>query len=148
MKGANAMDPILSQHIHKLISDSQDVKKVLEILEKDHGVWDRKREKKGLEKFIERVKGLENDIGMIMGDCLFFTSEADIKVPMKDLHRAFALLNDLFQDLKKARLELNQAYIHPAELKQLEIDCGRFKKTIDQALKHLFMGDKNLSKGV
>jgi len=134
------MDPVLRQHIHKLIADSEDVKSVLELLENDHAIWARNREEKDLEKFSHRVKQLENDISLIMSDCFSFSQQKENRAPIEDFHLAFARVNDLFQDLKKVRLDFHEACIYPGELEQLEIDWGRFRKTIDQILKHLKRG--------
>ena len=60
------------------------------------------------------------------------------------LHPAFATLNVLFEDLKQVRIQLNESYIHPAELRQLEIDWGRFKKTIKEIQEYLQYGEKSL----
>jgi septation ring formation regulator EzrA len=61
---------------------------------------------------------------------------------LESLHRAFSTLDTLFNDLKKVRTEINEAYIRSADLDQLEIDWSRFRKTVGQIEKHLRDGDR------
>ena len=63
--------------------------------------------------------------------------EDDTWQGVDSLHRAFASLDILFNDLKEVRTDLNDSYIRPGELKQLEIDWDRLKKMIGQIQKHL-----------
>ena len=64
---------------------------------------------------------------------------------MAGIQRSFAYLDTVFQDLKKARHDLKEAYIHPEELKNLEIDWARFRKNIRKSLNQLGggMDDEN-----
>ena len=82
----------------------------------------------------------------MMSDCACLTSQEESKVVDMDLHHAFKGLNILFEDLKGASAELAGSYIHREELDQLEIDWGRFSKTVRQIRKHL-QGCENRTRG-
>ena len=131
------MDLIIQRDIEKLLADTENVKKTLIILEKDHSVWARKREEKDLAKLIERVKQSESDVSLMMSDCLSFGRYEGKKGVIEGIHHAYVCLNSLFQDLKKVREDLNEVYIRPDEIEQLEIDWCRFKKAVGQIQKHL-----------
>ena len=57
-----------------------------------------------------------------------------------DLNQAFKCLNILFEDLKTVRNEIDQSYVSQGELKQLEIDWARFRKTVQQIQEALRQG--------
>ena len=128
------------QDIRKLMAVTENVKRALKVLEEDNAVWARRREEKDLTKLIERVKELETNVSVMMSHFVAVSRRDEGGRITEGLHNAFACLNNLFQDLKKARRDLNDAYIHPGEIKQLEIDWGRFMKTIGQIQKHLHHG--------
>lgn len=131
------MDLIIERDIEKLIADTANVKQTLIMLERDQSVWARNREEKDLAKLIERVRQLEVDVSLMMSDCLSLTGYEEEEGVIDGIHHAFACLDSLFQDIKKVRLDLNVVYIRPDEIKQLEIDWGRFKKIVGQIQKHL-----------
>jgi len=143
MKGGDIMDLTLKRDIRKLMVDTEDVKRALDMLEQDHATWARKREEKDLKKIIERVKGLEFDVSTMMSDCSSLPHQEESKGINEDLHQAFRRLNALFEDIKEVRSELNGSYIHAGELWQLEIDWGRFRKTIREIQKHLQAGENS-----
>jgi hypothetical protein len=136
-EGGNKMDLILKQDIGKLMADTADTKLALERLEKDHALWARKREEKDLAEFIKNVQELEFDVSVLMGDCFFLSHKEKNMRTMEGFHQAYVYMNALFQDLKKARNDLNEAYICPEELRDLEIDWGRLRKSIGKIQKHL-----------
>ena len=138
------MDNDLSQDIRKLMVDMDKFKKAMEKLEQDQAVWARKREEKDLKKILECVNQLESDVNTMMGDCAYLTNQEESKDVRVDLNRAFKGLNALFEDLKEVRGELNDSYIHRGELDQLEIDWGRFSKTVGHIRKHLQGGENRL----
>ncbi len=138
------MDFDLNRDIWKLMADTEKLKQTLEKLEQDQAVWARKREEKDLEKIIECVKRLESDVSTMMSDCACLTSQEEGKVVEVDLRHAFRGLNALFEDLKGVSAELAGSYIHRGELDQLEIDWGRFSKTVGQIRKHLQGGENRL----
>jgi len=131
------MDLIIQRDIEKLWGDTENVKQIFITLERDHSVWARKREEKDLAKLIERVKQLKVDVCLMMSDCLSFSRYEEKKAVIEEMHHAFACLNNLFQDLKTVKGDLNEVYIHPDEIKQLEIDWCRFKKAVGQIQEHL-----------
>ena len=130
------MDLILKRDIRKLMADTEGTKFALERLEKDHAIWARNSEEKDIEQFINRVKQLESDVSLLMSDCFCLSREYEGR-DIEDFHRAYVYMNALFQDLKKARKDLNRAYVYPEELRELEIDWARFKKSIEKIQKHL-----------
>ena len=136
------MDLDLNRDIRKLMADTEKFKQTLEKLEQDQAVWARKSEEKDLKKISECVNRLESDVSTMMSDCACLTNQEGIKVVEVDLHHAFRGLNVLFEDLKGVSAELAGSYIHRGELDQLEIDWGRFSKTVGQIRKHLQGGEK------
>ena len=131
------MNPALDHDIRELMVDTKDLKRALDMLEQHHAAWARKREEKDLFKIMEHLKGLEFDVSMMMSDCFSLTYHEGAGGLSEDMDRAFGRLNVLFGDLKKIRAQLNSSYIHRGELRQLEIDWGRFRKTIGQVQKDL-----------
>jgi len=135
------MDLVIKENIEQLILDAQEVKRGLKRLQA------RGWQQYDLKQLMEHVKGLEFDVSivrMMLSDCMSMSlgyqkngswQAADI------LKRAFAILDVLFNDLKQVRTDLDNSYIHPDELKQLEIDWERFRKRIWQTLKYLQDGE-------
>jgi hypothetical protein len=138
------MDFDLNRDIRKLVADTEKFKQTLEKLKQDQAVWARKHEEKDLKKIIECVNRLESDVITMMSDYACLTNQEESQVVEVDLHRAFRDVNALFEDLKEVNAELADSYIHSGELDQLEIDWGRFSKTIGQIQKHLQGGDNRL----
>ena len=134
------MDIVIRQDIRQLVYDAQGVQRGLDMLEQDHDDWARERQQNDLTRLIKRVSLLESDVSIMQSDCmsmgLRYQEEGTWQV-VDSLHRAFATLDTLFNDLKQVRTDLNDSYIHPAELRQLEVDWDRLKKTIGQIQKHL-----------
>jgi hypothetical protein len=144
VKGANVKYFDLNRDIRKLMADTEKFKLTLEKLEQDQAVWARMREEKDLKKIIECVNRLESDVSTMMGDCACLTNQEESKVVGVDLHHAFRGLNTLFEDLKGVSAELAGSYIHREDLDQLEIDWGRFSKTVGQIQKHFQGGEHRL----
>ena len=139
------MDLTLKQDIRKLTNDTNKVEEGLAVLEQDYVDWAREREQNDLMQIIEYVKRLEKGVSIMMSDYFTLGHRGGNKMVIEDLHLAFTHLNSLFGDVKKIKTELNDLYIHPGELKQLKIDCERFRKTIREIHKH-FMESENLLK--
>jgi len=136
------MDVVLNQDVRKFMADTEKFKQTLENLESDQVVWAREREEKDLKKIIECVNQLASDVGTMMGDCVCLTNQTECKDVRVDLHHAFRCLNDLFEDIKRVGTELESSFIHRGKLDQLEIDWGKFSKTVGQIQRHL-QGDEN-----
>ena len=134
------MDLVIRRDIRQLVHDAQEVQRGLDMLEQDHDDWARERQQYDLTQLIKHVNRLESDVSMMQSDCmamgLRYQEEGTWQV-VDSLHRAFATLDTLFNDLKQVRKDLNDSYIHSADLKQLEIDWDRLKKMIGQIHKHL-----------
>ena len=144
------MDLMIRRDIRQLVRDAKKVKRVLELLEKDHEAWARERQHYDLKQIIKHINRLESDVSIMQSDCMCISlsyQEVGIWQVLESLHCAFQTLNTLFGDLKKVRKELNRVYIHPTDLKQLEIDWGRFRKTIGQIQEYLHNGQNFLEQG-
>jgi len=142
------MDLMIRRDIRQLMLDVKKVQRGLGMLEQDHDAWARERQQYDLIQLIKRVNRLESDVSMMQSDCMSMVlshQEDDSWQVVDSLHHTFATLNILFNDLKLVRMDLNSSYIHPEELKQLEIDWDKFRKTIGQIQKHL-QGNENLLK--
>jgi hypothetical protein len=144
VKGANVMDFDLNRDMRKLMADKENFKQTLEKLGQDRAAWAKIREEKDFKKIIECVNRLESDVSTMMSDCTCLTNQEERAVVAVDLHHAFRGLNTLFEDLKGVGAELAGSYIHLGELNQLEIDWGRFSKTVGQIQKHLQGGENRL----
>ncbi|RLB32392.1 MAG: hypothetical protein DRH12_19545, partial [Deltaproteobacteria bacterium] len=134
------MDLVIRRDIRKLLHDTQEIQKGLDMLEQDHDDWARERQRYDLARVIKRVNRLESDVSMMQSDCMsmgLIYHEDGIWQVVDSLHRTFASLDILFNDLKQVRTDLSDSYIHPGELKQLEVDWDRLNKTIGQIQKHL-----------
>jgi hypothetical protein len=126
------MEFVLEKDVRRLIDDTGRVKQGLDLLEKDHAAWIREREYEDLVDILGGVKKLESDVSLVMSDC-FSLSQVKRNNGIKgDFHQAFKNLNILFEDLKMVREDFDKAYVDYSELKQLEIDWARFRKTVAQ----------------
>lgn len=63
--------------------------------------------------------------------------EKVIREILGSLQRAFVNLDILYDDLKKAKTELNGEYVLLKDLRRLEVDLSRLRKSIKQIKKHL-----------
>ncbi|OPX37452.1 MAG: hypothetical protein B1H12_04810 [Desulfobacteraceae bacterium 4484_190.2] len=121
------MDLVIRRDIRKLLHDAQEVQKGLDMLEQDHDDWARERQQYDLVRLIKRVNRLESDVSMMQSDCM----------SMGLIYHEDGIWQVVFNDLKQVRTDLSDSYIHPGELKQLEVDWDRLNKTIGQIQKHL-----------
>ncbi len=146
-EGGCTVDLKLGQDIWQILLDTEKTKRGLERLKRDHAAWKRECQEKDLVWLTEQAMRLENDLSLILSDSMSLgrgyceDSRQDVS---QDLHQVFVVLDALFRDLKKARLELSRAYINPNALKYLEIDWARFGKKIGKLQEHLHNGDKGL----
>jgi hypothetical protein len=139
------MDLVIRRDIRQLVNDAQEVQSGLDMLEQDHEAWAREHEENDLVEVLDHLKRLEFGVSMMQADCISMGHryrENGTRQVLESLHQAFSTLDTLFNDLKKVRTEINEAYIRSTDLNQLKIDWGRFRKTIGQIEKHLRDGDK------
>jgi hypothetical protein len=127
--------------IQKLANDNLKLKAELEKLEQDHAAWASNREEKDLLEITKCLKRLESDVSIMTSDCSSQVSRHDGNGLGENLHDAYVHLNNLFKDVKKARTDLERAYIQPGEIGRIEIDWGRLKKTVAEITDH-FKDDK------
>jgi hypothetical protein len=129
------MNLVIRGDMRQLVMDARKVRRELDMLEQDQKTWAREREENDLANVIDHLKELEFDVSMMQADCVSIgclQREDGAWRILDSLRRAFATLNILFNDLKKMRTELKEAFIHSADVKQLEIDWGGFSKTVRQ----------------
>jgi hypothetical protein len=139
-KGGWSMDSILERDVRKLLDDTETIKQDLERLEQDYSAWARKREENDLANLMEDLKSAEIDVSTMTTDCVSASLQSGRNVPtvvFYDLHQSFVWLDALFNDLKKARSELQDAHIQHDLIDHFEIDCGRFTKTAEQIRRDL-----------
>jgi hypothetical protein len=137
MKGDHIMELVLKRDMEKLFGDTEKVKQGLEVLERDHTTWNRAREREDLVDILGGVKGLEFDVSILMGDCVSLHRIKQNNGAKCYFNQAFKGLSTLFEDLKKARKEVDQSYVTKCALAQLEIDWARFRKTVEQIEENL-----------
>jgi hypothetical protein len=134
------MNGVILRDSDRLTAHAERIKQGLDRLEQDCSTWARKREEKDLVDLMEDLKGVEMDVSLMLTDCISAGCECGEEAPkvvFHDLREIFACLDTLFNGLKKARLQLDRAYIHSAILDHLEIDYGRFRKLIAKVQRHL-----------
>lgn len=147
MQGGRAMDLMLSRDIRQILLETEKAKDGLERLKRDHAVWDREGAEEDLVRLTGQATRLEVDLSLILSHCMPMSqcSGGDSnEEASQDLRQDFVALNALFTILKKARVEISQAYIHPDTLKQLGIIWDRFTKKIEKTQEHLQGRDKRL----
>jgi len=111
----------INRDIQKLTKDNLKLKSELEKLEQDHTAWALNREEKDLEEIANSLKRLETDVGVMVSDCSLLVSRDDGDGLREDLHHAYVHLNSLFEDIKKARTDLERAYIQPGEIGRIRV---------------------------
>ena len=134
------MELVLKKDMEKLFGDTEKVKQGLEELEKDHAVWTIDREREDVADILEGIKGLEFDVNTLMSDCVSLNKMKRKNGIRSDLRQAFKGLDNLFEDLKTVRKEMDQSYVTQGELDQLEIDWARLRKTAEQIREYLQQG--------
>lgn len=129
------MYSVLQKDIRKLIRDTDNIKRGLDMLEHDYTAWAMQSQQDGLRELIENLKHLECDVSTMLSDCIFLGRQywKDHNVPLIDsLHQSFITMNTLCNDLKTIRLALSETHINPSDFQQLVIDWDRLKKSIAQ----------------
>lgn len=133
------MNALIYRDSERLTAHAESIKQGLQRLEQDCSGWDRKREEKDLVDLMEDLKGVQTGVNLMLTGCICARSqcgEEATRVVFHDLCEILCCLDTLFNVLKKARMQLDEAYIHPAILDRLEIDYGRFRKLIGNVQTH------------
>jgi hypothetical protein len=125
------------EDIKRLMGDSNRLAVRIGKLEQDHAAWASTREETDIQELMKLLQQLETDVNVMAGDCFSLQNRDGGEVVEQDLHDAYVHLNILFEDVKKARTELEKAYIQPRELIQMEIDWGKLQKTVEIIARHL-----------
>jgi len=134
-KEARTMYSVLQKDIRKLICDTDNIKRGLDMLEHDHTAWAMQSQQDGLTQLIENLKHLEYDVSTMLSDCIFLGRQywKDHNLPLIDsLHQSFITMNTLCNDLKTIRLALSETHTNHSDFQQLVIDWDRLKKSIAQ----------------
>lgn len=134
------MESSLRHDVRQLFLDVETVQADLEALERDHAPWARQHHQEDLGHLIEHVNGLEWDVMLMISDCVAPCHQRQEKggqQVLDRLHNALWSLDGLFNDLKNARVALNDSSMHPGELQHLAIDWGTLGRFIDQIWKFL-----------
>jgi hypothetical protein len=134
------MDTILHKDARRLRVDAERIGQGLERFRHDCSAWARKEEEKDLVDLIEKLKGIEMDVSLMLTDCISAgcrCGEGAPKVVFHDFREVFRCLDTLFNGLKKARRQLAKDYIHPRISQRLEIDYERFIKLIGRVQRSL-----------
>jgi hypothetical protein len=134
------MKNILRRDSHKLRMDGEKIRQGLEKLKRDCSEWARKQEEKDLAELLEKLKGVEMDVSLMLTDCISAGcrfGEGAPRVVFHDFREIFRCLDTLFNGLKKARRQLAKDYIHPGTPHRLEIDYERFIKLVGRVQRNL-----------
>ena len=124
------MEVSLAKDMEILIIDTEKVKKRIEYLEKENSQWDRYKEYSDLLKIMEKIKRLEFDLILLIGDCVSI-NDLNSKIGiMVDLHQACGGLDTLFHDFKTLWKRIDYRYLNQIELKKLKIDLDKFRKSV------------------
>ena len=134
------MNAVINKDAWKLEVDAQTIEQDLDSLTRDCSAWARKRAEQDLAGLIEDLKGVEADVSLMLTDCISTVFQHGKDAPkevFKDFRDIFGCVDTLFNDLKEARFQLGQAYIHPDTLSHLEVDYRRFEKLIGKVQGHV-----------
>jgi len=121
-----------------LMENNQKFKKQIDSLEKDYMAWNKKREMNDLENTTATTKKLKDEISKSMSD---FNSLAEQNGKLsefhEDFHHIFTILNDLFENMKDIRKELeSQSYTPREKIQQMEIDWAKLRKAFETIENH------------
>ena len=129
------MHPILRRDVKQLTVHAEEIQKCLEILVHNQTARAWESQHMDLIQLIEQVKRLELDLSTILSGCAFLGRQYwkghNLRL-IECLHQSCDIMNSLYQDLNKIRTAITERRIIPSDLRQLIIDWGRFKESIDQ----------------
>ena len=124
--------------LNNLMEKNQELKKQLDSLERDYQAWNGKREMNDLENITATIKKLEVDIALAMSDFNIFADKNEKRSEFQeDFHQGFAILNNLFENMKTIREELeSQSYTPREKIQQMEIDWAKLRKDFETIENH------------
>jgi len=124
--------------LNNLMKKNQELKKQLDSLERDYKAWNEKREMNDLENITATIKELEVDITLAMSDFNIFADKNEKRSEFQeDFHQGFAILNNLFENMKTIREELeSQSYTPREKIQQMEIDWAKLRKDFETIETH------------
>ena len=127
----------MAEDIKRLMEDNDRLQLRLERLEQDHAAWALTQQKEDLEEMTTSLERMEVDVGVMLSTCFSLVRQHHENGIGQNLRHAYVCLDALFEDVKKARSDLRTAYIQSEDLKQMEIDWGRLKKTVGEIAHYL-----------
>jgi hypothetical protein len=134
------MKNILRRDSNKLRVDGEKIKHGLDRLKQDCAEWARRQEENDLAELLEKLKGVEMDVSLMLTDCISTGCRCGEGAPnpvFHDFREIFRCLDTLFNGLKKARRQLAKDYIQPGVPYRLEIDYERFIKLVGRVQRNL-----------
>jgi hypothetical protein len=134
------MELMLRKNVRGLLLDASKVHHSLEMLRKHQQTWVGQSQQDDVADLVEQVKRLQFDVSMVLGDCALLTRKHEQQgndLVLRDIHGAFRIINGLFDDLKQTRADLKRGYGSASNLRRLNIDWGRLKKSLDHVQVHL-----------
>lgn len=133
--------------LNNLMKKNQELKKQLDSLERDYKAWNEKREMDDLENITVTIKKLEVDIALAMSDFNIFADKNEKRPEFQeDFHQGFAILNNLFENMKTIREELeSQSYTPREKIQQMEIDWAKLRKDFETIENHYTAMDQESS---
>ena len=124
------MDAILKKDMEILIINTEQVKNRIEALEKENCQWHNYKEYSDLLKIMEKIKRLEFNLIILMGDCVKINDLNSKIGVLGDLHQACDVLGALFRDFKTVWKRIGYRYLNQLEVQQLKLDLAKFSKTV------------------
>ena len=134
------MDNILRRDTHRLTLKVEEIKQRLERLERDSSASVGHRDGEDLVGLVEDLREAEVDVSLVLTDYIAAgctLGEDAPKVIFHDFRGIFSCLDALFNNLKQARLELENTYTRGAITDHLGIDWGRFRNLLGHIQRHL-----------
>jgi len=134
------MNSVIHKDVRKLETDVETIEQGLDCLARDCSAWARNRAERDVTGLMEDLRGVEADVSLMLTDCISTGFQPEGNAPKQvfhDFREIFGCVDILFKDLKEARLQLGEAYIHPNTLNHLEVDCRRFEKLIGKVQGHV-----------
>ncbi len=124
-------------YVERLEGDIENLKWRLEKLKEDHAAWQRSLQEDDLQSIKASLIQMDYDLDLMFTNCFALLARDHDSVTQAYVHHLYDILNCLFEDVKRARDNLEQAFIAKHDLEQMEIDCGRLEKTTGKIMGRL-----------
>ena len=124
-------------YVERLEGDIENLRWRLGKLKEDHAAWERTLEEDDLESIKASLIQMEYDLDLMFTNCFALLARDHDSVTQAYVHHLYETLNSLFEDVKRARDNLEKAFIPRGDLEQMEIDCSRLEKTTGKIMGRL-----------